>query len=109
MGGSCQRREGLVGNQLGLQRVTRKGSGFKDWRGGDGVLGSWAGVRGFSILVGSWARSIRPSAACGSVAELWVGDGVVISWARVGCVPISARSEARGDFHLMKSLWRICQ
>ena len=98
MGGSCQRREGLIGNQLGLQRVTRKGSGFKDWRGGDGVLGSWAGVGGFSVLAGSWSRSIRTSAAGGSVTELWVGDAVAISWAGIGCVTILAMYGARGKF-----------
>ena len=52
----------------------------------------------FSGLEGLWARSIRPSAAGRYMVELWFRDGVAISCARVGCVTISARYEARGAF-----------
>ena len=67
------------------------------WQDGGGIWGSWEGVEGFSVLVGSWYRSIRPSTARGSVTELWVGDGVAISLVII-CDPISDRSGAREDF-----------
>ena len=32
------------------------------------------------------------------MTKMWFGDGAAISWERVGCVPISARSEGREMF-----------
>ena len=82
-----------------MSEVTEEGFEFKeDWWGGDGVVDSWAGVGGVSILVGSWDEILIPSAIDVSMTELWVRDGVAIFWERFGCVPISARSEARGYF-----------
>ena len=43
-------------------------------------------------LVGSWNRRVCPFDADDSVKELWIGDGVVVSWARVGCVTSLAGS-----------------
>ena len=59
---------------------------------------SWSIGGRVSILVGSWVGSIIPSDGGGSVEELWVGGGVAISWMRVGCALISARSRAGGYF-----------
>ena len=82
-----------------LSEVAEEGFEFEgERRGGDGVVGSWAIVGRVSILMGSRGGSIVPSGADGSVAGLWVWDGDAISWARVRCVPSSARSWAGGDF-----------
>ena len=83
----------------GLSEVAEEGSEFEgERREGDEVVGSWARVREGSILMESVAGSITLSDADGYVAELWIGDGDAISWARVDCDPSSERSRAGGEF-----------